>query len=178
MLTAPPFVIFRYQSCSLMSEGGSLPHTQATRLRMAEAREPRSAYVSLGDEKLEEHFHATQLAVCRQRHPVISCTVWIDVNEKAELYVGVALDVPTIPMIQTPHATLGTFAVQDRLHVCALLHRLEGVIRWWQHFSLELQPYDRGSHWLLTPGSDAEQLFRYLSGAPQSQTRDLGTMDP
>ena len=78
--------------------------------KQASSKAVREAVITLPSHAApEQHFKATQLAVCQRPLQVTNLSVWIDLLPGHEVYIGLEFQCQFLPTLISPHVTIGKF---------------------------------------------------------------------
>jgi hypothetical protein len=91
-------------------QGLVLENTWLLGLEKACAMEAREEILTLPSYAVpQQHFRSTQLAVCQRPLKVTGLSVWIDLLPGQEVYIGLEFHCEFLPMLISPHVTIGCF---------------------------------------------------------------------
>ena len=113
----------------------------------------RQEVVTLEKDIPHSHYQSTHLAVCHRPLEVSELSVWIDLLPGQELYIGLEFQCKFLPLLISPHVTIGKFAFVKRVKISKLYD-----VR-----SITLAPFGGGFNWEIeaaTAGSSGQWLSK------------------
>ena len=113
--------------------------------KQASSKAVREAVITLPSHAApEQHFKATQLAVCQRPLQVTNLSVWIDLLPGHEVYIGLEFQCQFLPTLISPHVTIGKFTYGGRIKISRLYENMQWTVQELAVTSATLSPYGGG----------------------------------
>ena len=111
----------------------------------------------------QSHYISTQLAVRHKPLKVSELSVWIDLLPQQEIYIGLEFQCKFLPLLISPHVTIGKFVFANRVKISKLYDNMVWTLNQWDHVkSITLSPYGSGFNWEIEAATDFYWLCRQL----------------
>ena len=131
--------------------------------KQASSKAVREAVITLPSHAApEQHFKATQLAVCQRPLQVTNLSVWIDLLPGHEVYIGLEFQCQFLPTLISPHVTIGKFTYGGRIKISRLYENMQWTVQELTVISATLSPYGGGYNWEVEAATDFYWLCRQL----------------
>ena len=131
-------------------------------LEKGRKRPLRQEVVTLEKDIPQSHFASTHLAVCHKPLEVSQLSVWIDLLPQQEIYIGLEFQCKFLPLLISPHVTIGKFAFVSRVKISKLFDNMVWTLNQWGIRSIILSPFGGGFNWEIEAATDFYWLCRQL----------------
>ena len=135
----------------------TLPTTQVPKKAVREEAQTLPAHASP-----EQHYKTTQLAVSQRPLQVTDLSVWIDLLPGQQVYIGLEFQCQFLPMLISPHVTIGKFKYAGRIKISKLYENMQWTVQEFAITSATLSPYGGGYNWEVEAATDFFWLCRQL----------------
>ena len=116
-------------------------------LEKGRKRPLRQEVVTLEKGIPQSHFASTHLAVWRKPLEVSELSVWIDLIPQQEIFIGFEFQCKFLPLLISPHVTIGKFAFVNRVKISKLYGNMVWTLNQADIRSITLSPFGGGFNW-------------------------------
>ena len=88
--------------------------------------------------------------------------MWIDLLPGQEVYIGLEFQCEFLPMLISPHVTIGKFKYEGRIKISKLYESMQWTLQEFAITSATLSPYGGGYNWEIEAATDFYWLCRQL----------------